>query len=69
VAFIEHGEVLFVKETSRPYACQKCGRICVEKDNFLRGPLEGKYEWLCKKCYNVEGLVRTMNWKSRTDRF
>lgn len=30
--------------------CNKCGRLCVDKDNWLRGPLEGKYEYLCGRC-------------------
>lgn len=47
-----------------PDYCQKCGRICVEKDNFLRGPLEGKYEWLCGKCAREEEFFRPLKWKS-----
>ena len=62
------GEILLVKETSRPYLCQKCGLICVEKDNFLRGLLEMKYEWPRKKCRNVEGMFTPMKWKARSHR-
>jgi hypothetical protein len=44
--------------------CQKCGRICIEKDNFLRGPLEGKYEWLCRRCAREEGFSKPLKWKA-----
>jgi len=49
--------------SGKPDSCQKCGRICAEKDNFIRGPLEGRYEWLCGACYNIEGIFRTSKWK------
>lgn len=49
----------------KPNACQKCCRICIEKDNFLRGPLEGNFEWLCGACYNIEGMIRPIRWKNQ----
>lgn len=30
--------------------CDKCNQLCIEKDNQLLGPLEGKYEYLCRSC-------------------
>ncbi len=49
----------------KPDRCAKCNRICVEKDNFLRGPLEGRYEWLCGPCYRTEGAVTPLRWKAQ----
>lgn len=53
-------------DESKPDTCQKCGRICIEKDNRLRGPLEGSYEWLCGACYNIEATIKTVTWKNKT---
>jgi hypothetical protein len=47
----------------KPYYCQKCGPICVEKDNFLIDSLEGKYEGLCGKCAREEGFLTPLKWK------
>lgn len=49
-----------------PDRCAKCNRICVEKDNFLRGPLEGEYEWLCGRCYRIIGAIVPLKWKAQT---
>jgi hypothetical protein len=37
--------------------CDKCKALCIEKDNRLLGPLEGRYEYLCRNCAFMEGLV------------
>jgi hypothetical protein len=26
--------------------CDKCGALCITKDDWLRGPLVGKYDYL-----------------------
>lgn len=41
----------------KPDKCVKCGTLCVDRDNRIRGPLEGKYEWLCPACYYREEMV------------
>jgi hypothetical protein len=43
--------------------CDKCGKLCVEKDNWLRGPLEGRYEWLCGSCARQEEMAWPLKWK------
>jgi predicted RNA-binding Zn-ribbon protein involved in translation (DUF1610 family) len=37
--------------------CTKCGELCVEKENRIMGPLEGRYEYLCPRCGRLEGAV------------
>lgn len=43
--------------------CDRCGAYGIDKDNKLRGPLEGRYEYLCKKCAFDEGLFRPLRYK------
>ncbi len=37
--------------------CDKCGKLCITKDDHLRGPLEGRYEYLCSRCARSEEAV------------
>jgi len=37
--------------------CDKCGKLCITKDDRLRGPLEGQYEYLCPRCAIQEEAV------------
>jgi hypothetical protein len=44
--------------------CDKCGRIIgQDKDTPVFGPLEGKSEYLCRRCYNFEELIGPVKWK------
>ena len=45
--------------------CDRCHRLCVMKDDRLRGPLEGQYEYLCGRCARQEEMFRTLVWKGR----
>ncbi len=47
--------------------CDKCKMLCIEKDNWLRGPLEGKYEYLCRSCARTEEKVWPLRWKAGQD--
>jgi len=39
----------------------------VEKDNQPLGPLEGKYEYLYKKCARIEEVFGPLRWKRARD--
>jgi hypothetical protein len=43
--------------------CDKCGAYGIDKDNRLRGPLEGPYEYLCKKCAFEQGMFHPLKYK------
>ncbi len=51
----------------KPERCDKCGNWIIEKDNQLLGPLEGKYEYLCKKCAGIEEMFGYLRWKGAGD--
>jgi hypothetical protein len=48
----------------RPERCKRCGNWTIEKDNQPLGPLEGKYEYICKKCAPIGEMVGSLRWKS-----
>ena len=43
--------------------CDKCGAYGIDRDNRLRGPLEGDYEYLCKRCALEVGLFHPLKYK------
>lgn len=48
--------------------CDKCGRLCITKDDWLRGPLEGRYEYLCKHCaIQQEATSWPLKWKRQSE--
>jgi hypothetical protein len=51
----------------RPDRCLKCGKLCAERNEWLRGPLYGKYEWLCADCAVAEEAVYPLVWKKSLD--
>lgn len=49
--------------------CQKCGQLCITKDGPILGPLEGRYEWLCKSCAIQEETTSwPLKWKKNDPR-
>lgn len=54
--------------SQRHETCDRCHKLCVTKDDWLRGPLEGNYEYLCKDCAFMEGLVYPLKWKRNDPR-
>lgn len=51
----------------KPERCDRCGNWTIEKDNQPLGPLEGKYEYLCKKCARIEEMFGPLRWKGARD--
>lgn len=47
--------------------CDKCGKLCITKDDWLRGPLLGKHEYLCGKCVRMEEVLRPLKWKQESE--
>jgi hypothetical protein len=45
--------------------CSKCGEVGIDKDTPIYGPLEGSYEYLCRKCIIREEMIGSIRWKKR----
>jgi hypothetical protein len=51
----------------RHETCDRCGALCITKDDYLLGPLEGKYEYLCKRCAREEEMTTfPLKWKKQS---
>ncbi len=47
--------------------CDKCKMLYIDRDNRLLGPLEGKYEYLCRSCALTEEMVWPLRWRAGQD--